>query len=115
MQGARTPEELEELFEDAFVVRDHAGLVALFDDGAILAPGDGSEARGEDAIAAAAAGLWSGGGAYVGGARRVLQTRRTALVVARAGLHVARRSGDGAWRIAIAFLRPDDRPHEEDS
>ena len=34
--GARTPEELETLFEDAFVVRDRDALAQLFEDGAVL-------------------------------------------------------------------------------
>ena len=38
-QGARTPEELETLFEDAFVIRDRTALAGLFEDGAVLSAG----------------------------------------------------------------------------
>src|SRR5687768_12128964 len=34
--GAQTPEELETLFEDAFVVRDATALAQLFEEGAVL-------------------------------------------------------------------------------
>ena len=34
--GARTPEELETLFEDAFVVRDRDAIAELFEDGGLL-------------------------------------------------------------------------------
>jgi hypothetical protein len=102
--GARTPEELEMLFEDAFVVGDRAGFCTLFDDGAVLAPEGAPEARGGEAIGRAAAGLWAAGQTYVGGASRVLQARETALVVSPAGTHVARRAPDGTWRVVISLL-----------
>jgi len=105
-RGARTPEELETLLEDAFITRDRTALRALFDEGAVLAPADAPEARGGAAIARAGAALWAGGRTYVGGRARVLQARATALVVAPAGIHVARRAGDGTWRVAIALLDP---------
>ena len=92
------------LFEDAFVVRDRAGFCTLFDDGAVLAPEGAREARGGEAIGRVAAELWTAGRIYVGGASRVLQARRTALVVSPAGTHVAHRSTDGTWRVAISLL-----------
>ena len=50
--GARTPEELETLLEDAFVVRDRDALAQLFEDGAVLVAGGGRpEARGGSQIA----------------------------------------------------------------
>lgn len=56
---ARTPEELETLFEDAFVVRDREALAELFEDGAVLVAGDGvPEARGGEEIARSATALW---------------------------------------------------------
>jgi hypothetical protein len=102
--GARTPEELEMLFEDAFVVRDRGEFCTLFGDGAVFAPGEAGEARGAEAIAAAAAELWASGRTYAGGARRVLQARDTALVIAPTGIHVARRAADRTWRVAISLL-----------
>ncbi|MDX6554086.1 MAG: hypothetical protein QOD86_281 [Miltoncostaeaceae bacterium] len=104
--GARTPEELETLLEDAFITRDRTAFRALFEDGAVLAPADADEARGGDAIGAAADRLWAGGRSYLGGGARVLQARATALVVAPAGIHVARRAVDGTWRVAISLLDP---------
>jgi ketosteroid isomerase-like protein len=113
--GARTPEELETLLEDAFVMRDRAELCALFGDGAVLAPHGAAEARGGDAIGCAAAALWAAGGTYVGGTQRVLQVLDTALVVSSAGVHVARRIGDGTWRLAISLLHPTGTSDEEDT
>jgi hypothetical protein len=53
--GARTPEELETLLEDAFLTRDRAGFQAPFDDDAVLAPAGAREARGGEAIGGRAA------------------------------------------------------------
>jgi hypothetical protein len=102
--GARTPEELDALLEDAFVLRDRAAFAALFDNGALLMEGRGPEARGGEAIGRAAAELWARGCTYVARPRRVLRSRETALVVADAGIHVLRRGGDGAWRAVISLL-----------
>lgn len=49
-QGARTPEELETLFEETFVIRDREALAELFEDGAVLSDGS-REARGREQIA----------------------------------------------------------------
>ena len=95
-------------------MRDRGELCALFGDGAVLAAHGAPEARGGDAIGCAAAALWAAGGTYVGGAQRVLQARGTALVVSRAGVHVARRAGDGTWTLAISLLHPTGTSHEED-
>src|ERR671931_2752455 len=96
--AARTPEELETLFEDAFVVRDGAALAALFDDGAVLvADGASGEARGGEAIADSASALWAADRTYLAEPRRVVQVRDTALVVGPGGINVVRRGRDGAW------------------
>ncbi len=103
--GARTPEELDALLEDAFVVRDGAVLGRLFDDGAVFADARGGPvARGGEAIGRAVGELWAAGGTYLAGPRRVLQARDTALVLGDGAIHVARRGGDGVWRAAIALL-----------
>jgi hypothetical protein len=112
--GARTPEELDMLLEDAFVVGDPAGFGTLFDDGAVLASEGAREARGGEAIGRAAAELWTAGRTYVGGLGRVLQARGTALLVSPAGTHVARRSPDGTWRVAISLLHLPIPPERED-
>jgi hypothetical protein len=106
-QGARTPEELETLFEDAFVVRDRKALAQLFEDGAVLSNAS-REARGRDEIAWLAADMWERDGTYVAEPRRILQARDTGLVVAERGINVVRRGGDGRWRYAIALLSRDE-------
>ena len=101
--GAQTPEELETLFEDAFVVRDRQALAALFEDGGLLGAAD-REARGADEIAGLAGELWERELTYLADPRHVLQARDNALVVAADGIHVLHRGGDGAWRCSISFL-----------
>jgi hypothetical protein len=114
--GARTPEELETLLEDAFVTRDRDELGALFTDGAVLASRSGGrEARGGEAIGQAVADLWDREGTYVAGPHRVLQARGLALVVADAGIHVVRRCDDGAWRAAISLLDLVESTEREDA
>jgi len=103
--GARTPEELETLFEDAFVIRDGDALVQLFDDGAVLAAGDGPvHARGGEEIARLATALWDRDVTYLADPLRILQAGGTALVVGERGIHVVRRGGDGVWRYTISLL-----------
>jgi ketosteroid isomerase-like protein len=116
-RGARTPEELETLFEDALVIRDREALAQLFEDGAVLVAADGlREARGSQEIARLAVTMRDRDHAYVADPRRVLQARDTALVVAEQGINVVRRGSDGVWRYAIALLSFDDPqdPRRED-
>src|SRR5918912_1866076 len=103
-RGARNPEELETLLEDAFVIRDEQSLTKLFDKGAVLVAGESQEARTSEEISRFAAALWEQSRTYVADPRRVLQSRNTALIVADRGINVARRGTDGAWRYAIALL-----------
>jgi hypothetical protein len=105
MAAARTPEELETLLEDSFVLRDHHALAQLFHPGAILVPGGGlPEARGHRQIAQVATQLWDAERLYLADPRRVLQARDTALVLAGRATNVARRARDGSWRYAISLL-----------
>lgn len=106
--GAQTPEELETLFEDAFVVRDGGALSALFEDGAVLGA-DGVEARGGEAIAGLAGELWDREVTYLAQPRRIVQSRTSALVLSAQGIHVLRRSGDGAWRSSISLITSNER------
>jgi len=101
--GARTPEELETLFEDALLVRDHQVLTALFESGATLVMGGDEPVRGGGAIARAALARRNGIGAYVADPRRVLLARNSALVVTDRGVNVMHRGDDGAWRYAIVL------------
>jgi hypothetical protein len=112
--GAPTPEDLELLLEDAFVVRDGAALADLFEPRAVLlVTGEPREVRGRAAIARAAASGWARDRTYVAEPQRVVQTGDTALVLASRGLSVVHRGPDGAWRYAIALLAldaPGDEP-----
>ena len=114
--GARTPEELEALFEDAFVTRDDEALCEMFEDGAVLIAGAGrQEARGGGEIGRLARELWGGDQTYIAEPRQVVQARCTALVLGRGGISVVRRDGEGDWRYAIAVLFPDHTtPNEEE-
>ena len=106
--GARTPEELETLMEDAFMLHDRQALAQLFHPGAILiADGRLPEARGHRQIARVAAQLWDLDRTYLADPRRVLQARATALVLAGNAINVGRRGTDGFWRYAISLLDPD--------
>jgi hypothetical protein len=111
-EGARTPEELETLLEDAFVIRDREALAELFEYGAVL--GDGSrEARGEYEIGRLAGDIWESDRTYLAEPRRVVQARDTALILAKQGLNVVRRGSNGGWRYAIALLSRDATTEEE--
>jgi hypothetical protein len=103
--GARTPEELETLLEDAFVLQDPQALAQLFQPGATLVVGgELPEARGRRQIARVTAQLWDAERLYLADPRRVLQVHDTALVVAGHAINVAHRGNDGFWRYAISLL-----------
>lgn len=106
---ARTPEELETLFEDALVLRDSAALAALFEMGATLVAGGDRPARGGEESALRALATWGPVHPYLAGARNVLATRDLALRLGADGAHVMRRDRDGSWRYAIVwqFARGD--------
>jgi hypothetical protein len=103
--GARTPEELETLLEDAFLLHDPQALAQLFQPGAMLVAGGGlPEARGRRQIARVAAQLWDSERLYLADPRRVFQVRDTALVLAGHATNVVRRTDNGSWRYAISLL-----------
>ena len=102
--GALTPEELETLLEDAFVVRDRTEIAGLFETDALLATA-GADARGAG-IEAFIAALWASELTYLAQPRRVLQAGNTALIVAQQSISVVRRAADARWRYAIALLNP---------
>ncbi len=112
--GARTPEELEALLDDAFQLLDRGALVELFDDGAVLVAAAGRpEARGTEEIARSAGALWGADRTYVAEAQRVVQARDTALLVGRRAVNVVRRGDDGIWRYVISLLSLGDANREE--
>ncbi len=89
------------LLEDAFVVRDRAAVVNLFElDG--LAAGAMHTARGPQ-IGAFVADLWARDLTYLARPRRVLQAGDTALIVAERAISVVCRSDD-RWRYSISLL-----------
>jgi hypothetical protein len=102
-RGARTPEELELLLEDAFVTRDREALAGLFEEGAILDAGGTQQARGGQEIGRVAEAMWHADRCYLAEPQRVLQARDTALVIAERSINVVRRN-DGTWRYAISLL-----------
>lgn len=106
--GARTPEELETLLEDAILLQDEEALAQLFEASAVLVAEDGTEARGGREIARIAREICDQQYSYVAGPRRVLQARDTALVLAERSINVVRRNDDGGWRYAISLLEIDD-------
>ena len=107
--GAGTPEELETLLEDAFVLRDREAVAQLFEAGGLLvAAATATEARGSEQIAHLATAMWGRDRTYLAAPRRVLQARNTTLVVAEAAINVLRRGGDGRWRYVISLLDHDD-------
>ena len=111
--GARTPEELETLLEDAFMLHDRQALAQLFQPGAMLVAGGGlPEARGRRQIARVAAQLWDSERLYLADPRRVLQVRDTALVLAGRAINVVRRTDNGSWRYAISLLDLDTATQE---
>jgi hypothetical protein len=113
-RGARTPEELEALFEDAFVLRDPGALAPLFEARALLvAAGVTGEVRGSREIARSASALWAHDYTYLADARHVVQAHDVALVLAAQGTNVARRAADGAWRYAISLLSIDQTKEEQ--
>ncbi len=93
------------LLEDACLTRNPAALGELYEEFASFAAG-GLEpaARGRTAIAQAAMAWWERGGRYIADPLNIVQARRTALIVGRSALNVARRCPDGGWQYAITLL-----------
>jgi hypothetical protein len=108
--GARSPDELEILLEDAFLLRDEDATARLFDTGAVLATGDHpTVAHGTCEIVRRANELWTRQHLYLAKPSRILQAGGTGLVVSTRAINVARRSAEGDWRYTIALLDPPHR------
>lgn len=100
-RGAASPEELELLLEDAILLGDAEAIDALFTSGGTLAAGElRPVGRGPEMFKV----LSSRNEGYVGGSSRIVQARRTALIIGKDAISVARRSRDGSWRFAICSL-----------
>ncbi len=103
--GAITPEELESLLEDGFVLGDRHALAELYDAKAVLCADPAAiEARGSGQIALAVGALCERGYSYLAGAQRVLQAGDTALVVAQRAINVMHRGADRRWRYTGSYL-----------
>lgn len=111
LAGARTPEELETLFEDSCLTHDRAALAGLFEDRAVMVD-DGRVVRGGDAIAFLMAERSEGNQIYLADPLRVVQAGDIALIVGERSINVARRDSDGDWRyvIALPFVRDRSGP-----
>jgi hypothetical protein len=105
--GARTPEELETLFEDTLVLRDGQALASLFEDRAVLVAEHQESARGGVAISRLALARWRGERTYVANPQCVVQTHDLALIVAERVINVAHRGSDGVWRYVITLVCHD--------
>jgi hypothetical protein len=108
--GARTPEDLETLLEDAFVLRSGEAITELFEDGAVLVADGTREAHGQEEIVRLARQMWQRNRSYFAEPRRIVQAGNTALIMTQQGANVVRRGTDGAWRYAIALLSQDHIP-----
>jgi len=100
--GASTPEELETLLEDAFVLRDGAAVADLFEPDGLMTAHAGDTARGA-AIGPFVAGLWEQDLTYLARPARVLQAGDTGLILAERVISIVRRRDDH-WRYAISLL-----------
>jgi hypothetical protein len=106
--GASTPEELESLLEDGFLLADRQALAQLFEGNAVLDAGDGLTAvRGSEAIARAAAALCNRGYSYLAQTQRLVQAGDVALIEGGRAINVIRRGPDRRWRYAISLLDID--------
>jgi len=102
---ALTPEELDLLLEDAFVLRDGAALAQLFEASAVLVVGGTfSEARGRAEITAVATRMWNTNHCYISDPARIIQCDDIAFVTGPRGVSVVRRSVDRSWHFAIVLL-----------
>lgn len=105
--GARTPEELETLLEDAFVLRDQEALTQLLEPGAVLHGPGSLQARGREQVIRFLMEMWNQQRTYVADPQSVLQAQDTALILDGRAINVVRRGDDGSWRYAVLFLFPD--------
>jgi quercetin dioxygenase-like cupin family protein len=102
IDGARSPEELESLLEDALVLGDPEMLAGLFEEGITLVAGDDPPTRGRAEAARHVLAMW-GNDLYVADPQRVVVTWDMALILAGEGIHVAHRDRSGAWRYTIVL------------
>jgi hypothetical protein len=103
--GARTPEELETMLEDAFVLHDQEALAQLFEPEAVLrTTGSLRHVCGREQIRRFVTKWWDDRGSYVADPGTVLQAQGTALIVSGQAINVVHRRSNGTWRYSILFL-----------
>jgi hypothetical protein len=101
--GAASPEELEEMLEDACLLNDTSFLPNLFDVDAVLLARGTSQVHGRPAIANVIINQLRHGGSYVASPNLVMQSGPLALIISANATSVARRNLDG-WRYVISRL-----------
>lgn len=108
MIGARTPEDLDTLLEDALLMRCDGALADLFTEDAVLAVDHRSPARGRWEAVRLAMATWESDHSYVASPLRVVLSRDLALVVSDHSINVARRNAAGDWQYVIVLKRDDE-------
>jgi uncharacterized protein (TIGR02246 family) len=110
MKAAKTPQAVHEVLADAMSRGDIESFVAVYDEDAVLiAPPDGTFARGRAEIRAAVAPMLTGPGAMTSTVRRVLEGPDLAITQAEwtfntlsgRGAIVSRRRPDGTWGVVL--------------
>lgn len=109
ISGGETPEELETLMEDAYVLGDGKALARLFvAEGLLIAGSSQPAVRGRPAIARVAERIADTTvSSYVAQPRRILQSRDIALLLGDGVINVARRGSDRTWRFVISVRDRD--------
>lgn len=100
-----TPEALDALLEDAFVLRDTDIVSSIFEPGAVVVAG--REFRGTKRITEVVTAMWERDLSYLAEPRRVVQARDVALVITDQATSVMCRTDDGGWRYTIVLLNLD--------
>lgn len=94
--AAATPEELETLLEDAFVLRDECAFDDLFERRAVVVTSEGPRRR--------AGAPWPAVERYVAERRRIVQAGDCALLIGARTFAVLHRGPDRGWRYAITSM-----------
>ncbi len=92
-----SPEDLEMLLEDAFVLRDAAALADLFEPGAVVASVESQQRVSDIGDEIWKLGFWSE-------PRLVVENGHTAVVIGSRAINVMHGSEGGSWRYAICVF-----------
>ncbi|HVF19984.1 MAG TPA: hypothetical protein VNA14_07060 [Mycobacteriales bacterium] len=102
--GARTPEELETLLEDACLLGDEGAIAGLLEAAAVVVGRDGRARRGSSAALGLRTDADAPDRCYCADPGLVLQAVDLALVVSPDAINVVRRGSDRCWRLVICVL-----------